>query len=100
MPNRGHNLPNSALSNHFKQIDEVEGGLNLTIGQKSMRKRKDNNALRFDDSQVERISISPPPDKGIRYTSKLNRVLFKKSVKGENLYPESASLAKVAESEI
>ena len=62
-----------------------------------MRKRK-ASALKFDDSKIERISISPPPDKGRRYTSKLNRVLFKKSVKGESLYPDSGQ-RKVADSD-
>ena len=62
-----------------------------------MKKRK-QSALRRDDSKIERIGISPPPDKGRRYTSKLNCVLFKKSVKGENLYPEY-SPAKVTETD-
>ena len=60
-----------------------------------MRKRK-ASAVRVEDSKVERISISPPPDKGRRYKSKMTCVLFKQSVKGENLYPES-SPAKVTE---
>ena len=47
------------------------------------------NLPRNEDPIVEKISISPPPDKERRYASKMNCVLFKQSIKGQSLYPES-----------
>lgn len=67
----------------------------MTLERRILRKR---SAMRHksrkeigkieEEPIIERISISPPPDKDRRYTSKLTCVMFKQSVKGTNLYPE------------
>jgi hypothetical protein len=67
----------------FKQIDEVDGGFNLTIGEKKIKKRaKRQQSPIFDEPIVERTSISPPPDTDKRYKSRIAYVMFKQSVKG------------------